>query len=305
MKKILGLLLAMILAIGMCGCSSGTSSVKEYNIDEFLPTYRKILSSIEEKTQYWSEDELQSSKYTELVKKEAESGGFSLNQTIIIRGKVDTTYPSFLFKSTSKNSNEDTESDDYEDEDFEPDSEDADFDSTTFMCLFSENPNSPALLEPGSNVAIEGTLFAEKKDEEKGTKYISEYLSDCKIKSPDISKVKFADNVTDAIAVDGSERIMGTVNSIEKITTSDDDKEEYLESVDTSSDEYNYASAYRFANYVIYLNNGPGNTLPCFINTTEDLLPKEGDKISLIGEHFSYDYSDYINAENSAIYIFK
>lgn len=49
MKKILGLLLAMILAIGMCGCSSGTSSVKEYNIDEFLPTYRKILSSIEEK----------------------------------------------------------------------------------------------------------------------------------------------------------------------------------------------------------------------------------------------------------------
>ena len=83
MKKILGLLLAMILAIGMCGCSSGTSSVKEYNIDEFLPTYRKILSSIEEKTQYWSEDELQSSKYTELVKKEAESGGFSLNQTII------------------------------------------------------------------------------------------------------------------------------------------------------------------------------------------------------------------------------
>ena len=107
MKKILGLLLAMILAIGMCGCSSGTSSVKEYNIDEFLPTYRKILSSIEEKTQYWSEDELQSSKYTELVKKEAESGGFSLNQTIIIRGKVDTTYPSFLFISTSKNSNED------------------------------------------------------------------------------------------------------------------------------------------------------------------------------------------------------
>ena len=282
MKKILGLLLAMILAIGMCGCSSGTSSVKEYNIDEFLPTYRKILSSIEEKTQYWSEDELQSSKYTELFKKEAESGGFSLNQTIIIRGKVDTTYPSFLFISTSKNSNEDTESDDYEDEDFEPDSEDADFDSTTFMCL-----------------------FAEKKDKEKGTKYISEYLSDCKIKSPDISKVKFADNVTDAIAVDGSERIMGTVNSIEKITTSDDDKEEYLESVDTSSDEYNYASAYRFANYVIYLNNGPGNTLPCFINTTEDLLPKEGDKISLIGEHFSYDYSDYINAENSAIYIFK
>ena len=112
MKKILGLLLAMILEIGMCGCSSGTSSVKEYNIDEFLPTYRKILSSIEEKTQYWSEDELQSSKYTELVKKEAESGGFSLNQTIIIRGKVDTTYPSFLFISTSKNSNEDTESDD-------------------------------------------------------------------------------------------------------------------------------------------------------------------------------------------------
>jgi hypothetical protein len=98
---------------------------------------------------------------------------------------------------------------------------------------------------------------------------------------------------------------MGTVNSIEEITASDDDKEEYLESVDTSSDEYNYASAYRFANYVIYLNNGPGNTLPCFINTTEDLLPKEGDKISLIGEHFSYDYSDYINAENSAIYIFK
>ena len=210
-----------------------------------------------------------------------------------------------MFISTSKNSNEDTESDDYEDEDFESDSEDADFDSTTFMCLFSENPNSPALLEPGSNAAIEGTLFAEKKDEEKGTKYISEYLSDCKIKSPDISKVKFADNVTDAIAVDGSERIMGTVNSIEEITASDDDKEEYLESVDTSSDEYNYASAYRFANYVIYLNNGPGNTLPCFINTTEDLLPKEGDKISLIGEHFSYDYSDYINAENSAIYIFK
>ena len=88
MKKILGLLLAMILAIGMCGCSSGTSSVKEYNIDEFLPTYRKILSSIEEKTQYWSEDELQSSKYTELVKKEAESGGFSLNQTIIIRERL-------------------------------------------------------------------------------------------------------------------------------------------------------------------------------------------------------------------------
>ena len=80
------------------------------------------------------------------------------------------------------------------------------------------------------------TLFFEKKDEEKGTKYISEYLSDCKIKSPDISKVKFADNVTDAIAVDGSERIMGTVNSIEEITASDDDKEEYLESVDTSSD---------------------------------------------------------------------
>ena len=50
MKKILGLLLAMILAIGMCGCSSGTSSVKEYNIDEFLPTYRKILSSIEDNT---------------------------------------------------------------------------------------------------------------------------------------------------------------------------------------------------------------------------------------------------------------
>lgn len=307
MKKILGLLLTVALTIGMCGCSSGSSSVKEYNIDEFLPTYRKIVNSIENETQYWSEDELESSKYIELVKKEAKAGGFSLNQDVTIRGKAGEVLDSFLFINTSsESSEEDTSYDDSDYDDSDYSSEDPDYDETTLMCCFSEKIPHLALLEPGSNVAIQGTLFAVRKDEDKKSECVSEYLLDCKIVSPDVDKVKFADNITDAISADNvSERIMGTVDSIEEITASDDDKDAYLDSVDALSDEYNYAYVYKCANYVIYLNNGPGSTLPCFINTDEKLLPKKGDKISLIGKHFSYDYTDYIDAGNSVVYVFK
>lgn len=72
-------------------------------------------------------------------------------------------------------------------------------------------------------MAIQGTLFAVRKDEDKKSEYVSEYLLDCKIVSPDVDKVEFADNITDVISADNiSERIMGTVDSIEEITASDD-----------------------------------------------------------------------------------
>ena len=75
------------------------------------------------------------------------------------------------------------------------------------MPFFQENLTT-ALLEPGSNVAIKELFFAEKKDEEK-VQNIYRIPFRLQKSNPDISKVKFADNVTDAaIAVDSSERII-------------------------------------------------------------------------------------------------
>ena len=68
------LLLWSLLGILVLITASGSNkeTVKEYNIDDFLKSYNKVVNSVEEKTKYWSDSEREESKYTDVIKQYAE-----------------------------------------------------------------------------------------------------------------------------------------------------------------------------------------------------------------------------------------
>ncbi len=279
-KKLLIIASVFVLIFSSTGCSK---KIKEYNIDDLLKKYSKTEKSIEKETEYWSDDEKQSKKYVNVVKKYAEKNGFELNQKVIVRGKLESILGGSIFMATGSE------------------------DSDSFMCSFEKNilPTKIALLKPGENVSVEGTLFP--SGAKKGKPFVSIYFSDCKIKSPSLKNVEFEDNISEIITEEYSQdRIMGTVSSVIKIPETVEARQEMLDNYDSSvSGEYNFVSAYRYATHSVNFDLGNNKYLMCFVNEKNCNLPEAGDNVSLIGEHFTYSDNECVDANDSPIYIFK
>ena len=276
-KRLLFIVAIFALAILSGGCSK---EVKEYNIDDLLKNYSKVEKSIEKETQYWSDDEKKSTKYVDIVEKYAKKNGFELNQKIIVRGKLESILGGSIFlKANSEKSD-------------------------SFMCSFAKFKLPPkiALLEPGENITVEGTLF--NSGTEKGEPYVSIYFDDCKIKSPSLKEmesIEFNDNISDIISTEYSQhRIMGTVSSVIKIPETVEKRQEMLD-----NGEFQFVSAYRYGTHSVNFELADGKHLMCFVNERNGTLPEEGDKVSLIGEHFTYDGYECVDANESPIYIFN
>lgn len=71
-KKFLLLWSLLGILVLITACGSNKETVKEYNIDDFLKSYNKVVNSVEEKTKYWSDSEREESKYTDVIKQYAE-----------------------------------------------------------------------------------------------------------------------------------------------------------------------------------------------------------------------------------------
>ena len=84
-KKFLLLWSLLGILVLITACGSNKETVKEYNIDDFLKSYNKVVNSVEEKTKYWSDSEREESKYTDVIKQYAEKNDLSINQTIQLR----------------------------------------------------------------------------------------------------------------------------------------------------------------------------------------------------------------------------
>ncbi|HIZ38898.1 MAG TPA: YgdI/YgdR family lipoprotein [Candidatus Anaerobutyricum stercoris] len=281
-KKTLFLSTAFLFSLALSGCSSN-QKVTEYNIDDFSAAYNNTIDAIEDETQYWSDEEKESKEYQKIVEKHAKENGFSINMPVMIRGKFNDIIGSYLFL----NADDDTD--------------------INFGCDFQPPLDELALLTPNENIAVEGTLF-KTYESESGEEEISEFLEDCEVVSPNLDEVEFEDNTSDILESDNySDRIMGTVASVVEIT----DSEEYREFlVDNSSTyvegESDFALAYRYATHTVSLDLDNGNILLCLVDEkVNETLPKSGDKISLIGKHFTYLNDNFVDAVNSPIYIFN
>lgn len=281
-KKLLIIASMLILVIAFAGCSK--KDAKEYNIDDLLVKYTKVKKGIEKETQYWSDDEKKGDKYVKLVKKYAEKNGFELNEKILVKGKVNSVMAGGVFLSTNSK------------------------DSDSLMCTFKsfKLPSYTALLEPDKNSTVEGILFETYKDKD-GTNGVHENLSKCKIKSPNLNETEFEDNIEDIVLSENyQDRIMGTVTSVVKIPASEDERQEVLDSADSSiSGESDFASAYRYASHTISFDLGNDKNLICFVDESFCNLPEIGDKISFIGNHFTYQDDEWVEAIYSPIYNFS
>ena len=61
-KKFLLLWSLLGILVLITACGSNKETVKEYNIDDFLKSYNKVVNSVEEKTKYWSDSEKEENK---------------------------------------------------------------------------------------------------------------------------------------------------------------------------------------------------------------------------------------------------
>lgn len=287
-KKFLTIGLSILMTLSFAACCSNKSTVKEYNIDDFLKVYTKAEKSVEKETKYWSDDEKDSDKYADVINKCAEKNKLSANQTIQLRGK----FTGIIIQSLR----------------IAEDSDSANY----FLCSFKlgkskrKIPSNVALLNPGDNINVEITIFSNYKDDT-GKEHVSLNSNNCKVISPDLSKVKYKDNVKDIIGSSETSRVMGEVTSVIENPYSEKQKKEISDSVDYSvSGESEFSSAINYCTHIIELNlEDSDQGLLCFVNKNCAQIPEEGDKISIIGEPFSCSDMNGLDANESPIYIFK
>ena len=286
-KKFLLLWSLLGILVLITACGSNKETVKEYNIDDFLKSYNKVVNSVEEKTKYWSDSEREESKYTDVIKQYAEKNDLSINQTIQLRGKFAYILGTALNLQEEENS------------------------ENSFLCFFHASkkstkvPSEIALLNPGDNIKVEVTIFP--KYNENGKSQASIYSDNCKVITPNLSKVKYKSNTNSVIGDSTTSRIMGEVTSVIENPYYEAERKEISDSVDSSvSGEYEFSSALQYATNIVSLNlDGTDDKLLCFVNKSYAKLPKTGDKISLIGSPFTYSNTFGVDANYSPIYIFK
>lgn len=285
MKKKLLLISAFALVFIFSGCSK-KEKLKEYNIDTFLEKYSKVERGIKKETKYWNDDEKKGKKYSDVVERYAEKNGFSLNEKVVIRGKVKSIMDFFVSIGTDQEKS--TES---------------------IMCSFDHNYTQINLLNIGDNTAISGTLFKSKKND-KGDFITTTGLEDCKIKSPNLSKIKFEDNVSEIISSGETEqqRLMGTVLKVVDNPGSEQEKKDALENYSSSTvdGEYKFSSSFGYASHLIILDAGENRGMTCFVRPgSTKALPNTGDKICLQGTYFYYDKIYGFDSTLSLIHVFK
>lgn len=211
----------------------------------------------------------------------------SINQTIQLRGKFAYILGTALNLQEEENS------------------------ENSFLCFFHASkkstkvPSEIALLNPGDNIKVEVTIFP--KYNENGKSRASIYSDNCKVITPNLSKVKYKSNTNSVIGNSTTSRIMGKVASVIENPYSEAERKKISDSVDSSvSGEYEFSSALRYATNIVSLNlDGTDDKLLCFVNKSYAKLPKTGDKISLIGSPFTYSNTFGVDANYSPIYIFK
>ena len=218
-KKFLLLWSLLGILVLITACGSNKETVKEYNIDDFLKSYNKVVNSVEEKTKYWSDSEREESKYTDVIKQYAEKNDLSINQTIQLRGKFAYILGTALNLQEEENS------------------------ENSFLCFFHASkkstkvPSEIALLNPGDNIKVEVTIFP--KYNENGKSQASIYSDNCKVITPNLSKVKYKSNTNSVIGDSTTSRIMGEVTSVIENPYSEAERKEISDSVDSSvSGEY-------------------------------------------------------------------
>lgn len=282
-KKLLIIASMLILVIAFNGCSK--KEIKEYNIDSFLEKYSKVENGIKKETKYWNDDEKKGKKYSEVVEQYAKKNGFSLNEKVIIRGKVENIMDFFVSIGTGDEKS-----------------------TENVMCSFDHNYTQINLLKAGDNAAISGTLFKSIKND-KGDLITTTGLEDCKIKSPNLSKIKFKDNVSEIISSEDSEqqRLMGTVLKVIDNPGSEKEKKDSLKNYSsTVNGEYEFSMAFGYASHIIILDAGKNRGMTCFVKPgSTKSLPDKGDKICLQGTYFYYDDIYGFDSTLSLIHIFK
>lgn len=155
-KKFLLLWSLLGILVLITACGSNKETVKEYNIDDFLKSYNKVVNSVEEKTKYWNDSEKEENKYTDVIKQYAEKNDLSINQTIQLRGKFAYILGTALNLQEEENS------------------------ENSFLCFFHASkkstkvPSEIALLNPGDNIKVEVTIFP--KYNENGKSRASIYI---------------------------------------------------------------------------------------------------------------------------------
>ena len=213
-KKFLLLWSLLGILVLITACGSNKETVKEYNIDDFLKSYNKVVNSVEEKTKYWSDSEREESKYTDVIKQYAEKNDLSINQTIQLRGKFAYILGTALNLQEEENS------------------------ENSFLCFFHASkkstkvPSEIALLNPGDNIKVEVTIFP--KYNENGKSQASIYSDNCKVITPNLSKVKYKSNTNSVIGDSTTSRIMGEVTSVIENPYSEAERKEISDSVDSS-----------------------------------------------------------------------
>lgn len=274
MKK--KILIAIVLALSLftlTGC--GKKKEFKYNIDELSAKYKKYEKYLAKETEYFTEDDESSEEYTKAVEKAAKKADLPINQEITVKGKFKSyTIGKSFFISPS----------------------DDKYDG--IYCKYKGSPNKLALIKDKENISVTGTLFSKGKGDD-GVERILEGVSDCRINSPDLNKIKFKNNISECAESDPDYyiHVMGIVTNVQKLNS---EMLEEISEITENQVEADYMFGLRDDDTIII----------CLINSenVDSVIPKEGDKICTNGTTYKYSADDddfLIDVTNSNIMIFK
>ena len=238
-KKILFLLLCSLFVM-LSGC--GKEANHEYTISEFVKIHDQIYDDYDKETEYWTEEEHEE-KGSELFIKKAMKYGFTENFEVTISGCIDKSLASKGYFQLSEKENQNKE-----------------YDKQTSMITCKTDDNNFILMDDYSIVKITGIFL---------TKDRPFLIDDSKFLSPDLSELKFENNIEDICTssdLDFKELIQGKITHVSKIS-------EYVPS-DTLKAYENYdifESNFEYSDYLLLLSDeSESYSVPVFISLEDD-----------------------------------
>lgn len=272
-KKVLMIVLLSASIFILTSC--GKKKEYKYNIDELSSKYVKYEKYLEKETEYFTEDDESSEEYTKAVEKAAKKANLPVNQEITVKGKFRSYTAGKSFFLSPSNDKYDG-----------------------IYCKYKGSPNKLALIKDKENISVTGTLFSKGKGDD-GVERILEGITDCKINSPVLNKIKFENNISECITSDPDYyiHVMGIVTKVQKL---DGDMLNEMNEITENEVEADYMFGLRDDDSIII----------CLINSENigSVIPKEGDKICTNGTTYKYGSDDddfIIDVTNSNIMIFK